>query len=193
MLDFFIALLGGLYYGGKYANEKAKDRKYYLSERKRDELYDHLHEMLTAPGIEGAKFRRDATERVYSGDYYDEICEEFADDFQFIFGDQWKSVLAIPPYGHLDKKCNYKEMVLGLIYASKGWFRFVGGLDAGNWETREIYTRYMQRIEEYLRKNGKDVTFVLKVDEEEKKRGIPSSWSRFQFEELAIGDCKRLW
>lgn len=91
MLDLFIALFGGLYYGGRYASEKIDDHFYKMDQKKYDEVYNIIKEIYCAD----SELMKKATKYVEADEHYDEICKEFGDDLRYILGDEWKSKLHI--------------------------------------------------------------------------------------------------
>ncbi len=119
MFNFFFALFGGLYYGGRYAIEKGNDYAYEMSMVKCRRLSQYYEEMLRADGYTTDEIE----EYVLNGENYNEICENFAEDFQYIYGDDWKSILHIP--SQLDGgQHNDSRWVYRLILASKGKLDF---------------------------------------------------------------------
>lgn len=175
MLDLFIALFGGLYYGGKYIHEKTKLNKYNYNASVWQKHCDDLRSSLCI-SIED-EYR--VQDYVLTGVHYEEICESYAEDFEFVFGSKWIEALRIPPLPPvLDPKIykdeayyfgnpyNHIYWVYRLILASKGkvdsWSLTMGMPIRGSKENREMGIKFAQCIEKRLRQSGHpNLTFVL--------------------------------
>lgn len=95
MFEFFIALFGGLYYGGKFAKEKSDMRAYDKRHKSWQAMRDEI-ERQCASTFEVEQWTQ---EFIASGEHYEEICEWFADDFEYALGSDWKARLRIPRPG----------------------------------------------------------------------------------------------
>lgn len=94
MFEFFIALFGGTYYLGKYANDRAKSKAFDLQMQNRKELRELLRRKYEA----SRELAESVKEYICCGAHYDEICEEFAVDFRYILGEDWQKKIYIPNY-----------------------------------------------------------------------------------------------
>lgn len=84
MLSFFVALFGGMYYGGRLLYEKSVAKSH-------DDFRDYVRridEMITAP-IEVERQGEDIFLRRIN---LEETLDSMSDDMQFVFGDNWKSL-----------------------------------------------------------------------------------------------------
>lgn len=192
MFNFFIALLGGLYYGGKHTHEKSKLNKYNQSANKRQKEYERLRALLcTTP-----KREREVKDYISCGDNYEKICDDFQNDFEFIFGSDWRKSFRLIPYdytlsmrySHLPG-FNYTQWVYRLILASKGYIdnlELNTGYDIGSIKKAgsDMDTKFVQCIEQYLKRNGKNVSFVLQSG---------NNGDHFIIDSLSSYPYKRLW
>lgn len=92
MFEFFIALFGGLFYGNKYSNEKAKLKAY----DERRAAYEATYNDIQSRYVASCETERWAKDFVSSGEHYDEICSWFAEDFRYALGKDWKEKLQLP-------------------------------------------------------------------------------------------------
>lgn len=175
MLDFFIALFGGLYYGGKYAHEKSKLNKCNYKALLRQKQRDDLRSLLCI----STEKENCVKEYILSGSHYEEICDNFAEDFKFVFGSKWIDMLRIPPLPpvldpkiykdeacYFDNPYNHIYWVYRLMLASKGrmdsWSLAMGMPIRGDKENREMGIKFAHCIERRLRQSGHpNLTFVL--------------------------------
>ena len=129
MFEFFIALFGGLFYGNKYSNEKAKLKAY----DDRQSAWMSTLESIQSRYVASAELERWAKDFILKGDHFEDICNWFAEDFRYVFGANWKDKLRIPPKAPvLDPKvykndaysfsvpANHITWVYHLLLAKKG-------------------------------------------------------------------------
>ena len=92
MFEIFIALFGGLFYAGKYSNEKAKLKAY----DDRQNAWMSTLESIQSRYVASYETGLWAKDFISSGEHYDEICSWFAEEFRYVFGKDWKEKLRIP-------------------------------------------------------------------------------------------------
>lgn len=92
MFELFIALFGGLIYGSKYFSEKAKMKAYGERQAVHQAIYNDVQSRYVA-SYETEQWAKDF---ISSGEHYDDICNWFAEDFQYVLGKDWKEKLHIP-------------------------------------------------------------------------------------------------
>lgn len=177
MFEFFIALFGGIYYGGKYAKEKSQKRASDDWRKNRDATIGSLRLRYEA----NYELEKWAEDFVASGKHYDEICEWFADDFQYVFGNDWKTKLKIPQQGfptmvHLYGKQEYHwrmpsahvMWVCNLLLAKKGkmsYWVITWGFPVGGIYEKDMSIKFVERIERQLMNAGvQGVRFALELD-----------------------------
>lgn len=183
MFNFFTALFGGLYYGGKYLKEKAKDNEANRRINNNKILRADIESKFSASLQE----ERQAKEYILSGDNFEMICEKFSNDFEFVFGSQWKDILDIPPkptyripvagrYTNHDISlpCNHIYWVYSLLLASQGkidrW-RLLQGLLVGK-ANYNMSIKFAQCIEKHLRKYDSSIMLVLEQPVETRIAGL---------------------
>lgn len=200
MFEFFIALFGGAYYLCRYCDEKAKTKAYNTKHEKWLSLQSDIKIRYQAD----EKLSRWAKELILSGENYDEICEWFAEDFEYALGTDWKSKLDIPkhyPWSFTvidfptDIPCNI-TWVYHLILAKYGkiddWVIY-GGFKVGDTdEAVRIHTRFAECIEWHLINAGvHGVRFALELSPRvspDKIRG-----GQIKIESLCNYPTYRLW
>lgn len=172
MINFFIALFGGLFYGGKYISERSKDKAYDMNMQLYDKRFDKLKSQITVYDDVAIPLK----EYILSGEHFDEICEEFAADFEFVLGEDWKSKLQIPPNPlRLDPRnrdaysfsipANHLTWVFRLMLASQGKMYIIDlmghSLSIGGFRDEEICLKFAQRIEMHMQKYIPEFRFVV--------------------------------
>ncbi len=166
MLDFFIALFGGAYFAGKYVHEKGKEKQYEIEQSKREAARLRLQSRFVAT----PERARLAEEYVFSGLNYDKICEEFQEDFRYIFGANWRKILQIPPIPITKSKYMVNDSVYhvtwvkSLVLASHGKIedKFIWGYEIMNNEpTKELAYKFLQCMQKRLNSRGFHDSFVI--------------------------------
>ena len=71
MLDFFIALFGGMYYGGRFLSETTSARRCDMEAAARQKLREH---MLTTYCVD---YQEENRIRSYVHTQFDKVCNEF--------------------------------------------------------------------------------------------------------------------
>ena len=177
MLDFFIALFGGLFYRTKLASDKSKikdfDDKLSNDNQRRNELkskYKASYELLN-------KIER----YLISGKNYDEICNNFADDFEFVYGSNWRKKILIP-HGYRGKPDSiYFPLsdvywVYNLILADNGKmdvFKMYDGFVVSSIDNQDRDRKYAQCIAKRLEIRGAgELNLVLEQNGYEEKNNI---------------------
>lgn len=93
MFSLFGFLFGSAYLGVKVAQDsiaKEEGRAYERRLRAQISCIDKIRATVYE--------RNDADAYVLSGTNYDEICQRFQKDFEYVYGSNWKDLLRIPPY-----------------------------------------------------------------------------------------------
>lgn len=85
MLDFFIALFGGLYYGGRYLSEKTSERNYDKESAARKEFREYLQTTYCVDYQERVRIRG------YINTHRDDVYEEFKEELIYVLGDDFRS------------------------------------------------------------------------------------------------------
>lgn len=162
MFELFIALFGGLFYAGKYANEKSKLNAFDKNQRIWQATLDDIREKYEA----NYELEQWAKNFISSGEHFDEICNLFANDFRYVFGDDWRSQLRIPPRPPaLDPKvykkdaysfllpANHIYWVYHLLLATKGkidsW-SILSGFSIGGIDNKDMNVKFAECIERHL-------------------------------------------
>lgn len=202
MVDFFIALFGGLYYGGKYLNEKSKSKAYdrrvalYNATRNRIESY-----------VADYSTEQWAKNFVLSGKNYDKICDWFANDFRYVLGSDWKSKLQIPTHSmYVARGMNpwsdpraHVMWVYHLVLARRGKIdsRIPSyGYPIGGSKNKKKAIKFAKRIEERLHSAGvPDVRLALELDMVGRYRRTPNDvrGGHIVIESLCHNPTHRLW
>lgn len=198
MFNFFTALFGGLYYGGKYTHEKSKLNKYEKSAEEHKKCYNDLQSSLCISFNNEQRIK----EYILSGNYYEEICREYAEDFKFVFGSKWEHILKIPPlppvlnpkvYKHdaysFYVPCNHIYWVYRLILASRGKVDhglLTQGYSVGGISEKEMCIKFANCIEKRLRRSGHpNLTLVLEEN--------PHDADTIKVDSLCNHNYKRMW
>lgn len=92
MFELFIALFGGAFYVGKYLTEAVKLKAY----EERQLARTITLESIKARYMASYEMEQWARYFISSGGHYDDICNWFAEDFQYVLGKDWKEKLHIP-------------------------------------------------------------------------------------------------
>ena len=167
IFSFFVALFGGTYYGGKYTCEQAKLNKYNKSNAAKERYRNRLKATMCAT----LQYEQTVKNNILNGRNYEKICTEFGDDFKFVFGSHWQSILKIPPLPPvLDPKiykdaaysfyvpANHIYWVYRLILASNGKVDnglLTQGYSVGGIMEKEMSIKFAQCIERRLISSGR--------------------------------------
>jgi len=103
MFEFFIALFGGAYYGGKYLKEKSDDIEY---QKRADNSYEWSKKIDFMWSMEPFDKLDDPKERW-------DLLESMSDDLTYVFGENWREQLSAVKY---EKRIWLNEQPWGLIY-----------------------------------------------------------------------------
>ena len=189
MFEFFIALFGITYYIGRYAYDKVKLSAYDKSHAARESICDYIESTMTT----SPQHEQDIKDYINSGDNYEDICEKFEEDFQFVFGSEWRSLLSIPHprifYSKGERAyipSNHKYWVYHLILASEGKVdsrEFRRGYPISAPPSMDIQVKFSQCIERRLHTAGK--TDMILVYEKETQQ--------MKFQSLSLRPHVRLW
>lgn len=176
MFELFIALFGGLFLAGKYFSEKAAARSF----DRRQHDYQVARDNIETKYAASYELEQWAKEFISSGEHFEEICGLFAEDFQYVFGDDWKNKLRIPPRPPvLDPKvykndaysflipANHIYWVYHLMLAQKGkidHWNITSGFSIGGIYDKDMNVKFAERIERRLLNAGvQGVKLVLEL------------------------------
>lgn len=109
MFEFFIALFGGLFYGGKMVQESSNNRAF-------DKHMDVVRDWDNLLGTNGfhSKAAMDIENKLQNPKERAELLETIKDEMEFVFGDAWRYDL--PPYKNSADTVSITESPWGLIY-----------------------------------------------------------------------------
>lgn len=215
MFEFFLALFGGAYYAGKFLTAKSVDKAADLSREQREKLQEECLSKYAASYELSQQVKKD----IISGDRYDYITTEFAQDFQFALGHGWKDMLEIPPKVHISNPIKYDsyfmigsnpsrdiDWVYHLILAEHGkmdtfamWDGYYIGGYLGNINAR-AYTntsiKFAQCVERRLQVAGADIRLALELDmiSSRKRRTTDDlTGGCLKMPEFSVYNTARLW
>lgn len=174
MFSLFTALFGGLYYGGKYAIEKAKTAEVVERNKKERISEDNFRALCAAP----FHLEQEIKEYISCGQHYREICNLLREDLVYSIGADWEEQIEIPNGSY--EACNFSShssttyWIFHLLLAYKGkmsrWEMSMGYMvnhiaihdgDLGkNKIIRPRNIRFLQRIEKRLKENNIPVRLV---------------------------------
>ena len=174
MFELFIALFGGIYYIVKILCKQSQEINYVTKASDRQNTRISLMSKLCLDSKEEFAIQN----YILSGEHFDEICDKFEEDFQFVFGEDWRNKLIIPPkppilnpkiykrdaYSFITP-CNHITWVFRLILASMGkvsseMFSQMGYACGGD-RDQEMCTKFAQRIEMRLRESGVNDIYLM--------------------------------
>ena len=166
MLNFFVTLFNGLYHAGRYFIEGSNEMAYNHNSKLREARIQELERKIRA----STELTVSTEEYIRCGQYFEDICNEFKEDFEFILGDGWKDELNIPNgyYATYHPTVSHHSFwVYHLILAKKGkmdGFKIRSGFPVGDFRIKDMNIRFIQRIERYLHIAGfKDINFALEL------------------------------
>lgn len=198
-MDTAFALLVGLFLLGSYLCEKiqfkiadkrieeGKKRNNYIRNR-----YSAGKELLIA------------NEMLRDYKKYNEIYEWFADDFEYVFGADWKEKLCLSPSGSTCDPSAHTYWVYHLILAKYGKLRNpFHPLEIGSKKDVQMNVRFAECIERHLHKAGAtEIRLVLELEPREvSKKGKPTVYrspihlagGEIVIESLARYETQPLW
>ena len=166
MFDVFIALFGGLYYAGKYSKEKSEMKL-------ADENLDNKKMIWSSLRNKYTDYNTEVWARKYllSGDNYEEICNNFAEYFRYVLGDDWKNNLDIPNGYSVDYRvAMYPKQHIFWVYhmllaeKSKIATDNIGlGFLIGGIQIKDMNIMFAKCIEDILRCKGNNVSLVFEL------------------------------
>lgn len=166
MFNFFTVLFGGLLYGSKQTYEQGKLNAYEDSTSNNQITYSRLKATIGATPATEELLKN----YVLSGEHYKKICNDFQEDFRFVFGGNWKSRLCIPPINSVSKydfqlPMNHVYWVYRLLLASQGKVdssMLTMGYTIGGIHEKDMCVRFAQRIEQQLQEHTEQhIRFVV--------------------------------
>lgn len=177
MFEFFISLFGGLFYGNKYRNEKAKLKAF----DERQKAYSLTRDDIEARYVANYELEKWAKDFILSGQHLEDICNWFAEDFRYVFGAYWKNKLQIPPKPPVLNPQIYKQeaysfmlpvnhitWVYHLLLAKKGKIDHGVpgfGYPIGGINEKDMTVKFAECIEGQLLNAGvRDIRLALELD-----------------------------
>ncbi len=169
MLDFFIALFGGMFLLGKYTNEKIQDKNATIRNNNYITRTNYIKTLYNA----NYDLEKEIKEYIFCGKHFEDICNSLATDLQYVFGSEWKSKLNIPNGYRVNYSALYPSMheywIYHLLLAKKGkidnWITYDGygiGYDINNAKTN---VKFAECIEGRLLNAGcNDLKLALELD-----------------------------
>lgn len=168
MFEFFIALFGGLFYGNKYSNEKAKLKAF----DERQKAYSLTRDDIEARYVANYELEKWAKDFISSGQHFEDICNWFAEDFRYVFGSDWKNKLRIPPVYPAPRTYmeanSHGTWVYHLLLARKGKIDHGVpgfGYPIGGINEKDMTIKFAECIEGQLLNAGvRDIRLALELD-----------------------------
>lgn len=195
MFEFFIALFGGAYYSAKYANEKHELRSIDKEITNKNAFIRSLKSRVCAD----SQTEYQTAEYVKCGKHFDEICKELEEDFLFILGENWRSIIRIPKnYGDYSSLKGHSYWAYHLLLAKTGKmdsFEFSQGYCVGGIREKDANIRFAQRIEKRLNEAGVNVRLALELDMWYQSRRTPDQvcGGNIKIESVSYCPTHRLW
>lgn len=187
MVEFFIALFGGLYYGGRYLGEKTLEHKHDMAVATRQKLREHIINTYCVDRNENLN------NRAYVNTNFDKICDEFKEELTYALGDDFKPEFSKPiprECRGIDWSGDPRVWLYRLVLASRGKIDddlaiWSSGYHLGSPEYRERNQRFAEMIEKRLIAAGVNDIKLVVVHEH-------YGYS-VQIQSLCIGQYQRLW
>lgn len=163
MFNIFIALFGGLYYGGKYISEASETKKVLRETR------CQFSDMEKFKSLYGASFEANyqLKEYIMCGKNFEEICNILSRELEDVLGSNWKQELDIPKGFRINNDvflpCQHIYWVYHLLLSKKGKMdiqNMSSGYSISTIDTRERNIKFLQHIENNLRENNVPVILV---------------------------------
>ncbi len=174
MFSLFKTLFGGLYYGGKIINEKAKTAEAVEKNKNIRISQDDFEIAYAAP----FDMEQEIKEYISCGQHYQEICDKLKEDLEYSIGADWEQQIYIPNGRY--EACDFSShssttyWIYHLLLAHKGkmsrWRMTTGHMinniaihdcDVGKNKTiRPRNIRFLQCIEKRLIENNVSVRLV---------------------------------
>ncbi len=209
MFELFTALFGGLYYGGKYLCEKANESSYDNRMKK----IEYARENIKFKYVASMELENWAKDFILSGEHFDDICDWFADDFRYVFGENWKNELRIPPRPPVLNPKIYKKdaysfsmpinhitWVYYLLLAKEGKIDSMiptFGFPIGGINEKDMCIRFAERIERRLIDCGADdIRLALELDNittDHRRTPDEVCGGDIKIESLCVYPTYRLW
>lgn len=176
MFEFFIALFGGLFYGGKYINETQALKNC----DKQRELHALTYNDIQTRYVADLQTEHEVRDFISSGKHFEDLCNWFQDDFRYVFGDTWRDKLQIPPKHPVLNFKFYKKddlfslpnnhitWVYHLLLAKQGKIDhkvLSNGYPIGGVNEKDITVKFAECIERQLLNSGvQGIRLVLELD-----------------------------
>ena len=195
MFEFFIALFGSLFYGGKFTSDKVQSR----AAKQRFSKDEIVRKELLAKCEADAATQQEVANYLLSGAHYPDICDKYSDAFEAVFGDRWKNELRIPRGSRwksnaLSQPLSDAYWVYHLILADKGKMTrsaMYDGFPVSSVDNQNRDTQFVRQIENKLLKSGIEIKLVL--EQTRKQAASHISGCRFKPEAFCNFPTRRLW
>lgn len=169
MIDFFIALFGGIFYGTKLLSERLSNSEY----NRRSEERKNINKLMEQKIVASKELSQEAKEKAFltkgkTAEYIRSVYEELEDDFKFVFGND----VDIKNLLYLDYNINYDTTLVNrsvhvlayeFLLSHKGKVDcepYIMGFRLGGSNTIERDIKFYQRLEHNLNANGAGVILL---------------------------------
>lgn len=187
MFEFFIALFGGLFYGGKFLNEKSKDKAYELS-YKTQTINDNCKKSEWKSKVTDRNLEMELEAFIFDLSNYDEVWKEVSEAYNEMPWETENFICLSPSmvetlygkgYSKKQKENiakNNRDKALRIMLARQGKLRCYDadyGVTTGYWENIPLLTQqkwakekteFMLWITEQLRQHGIDEKLYIQDD-----------------------------
>ena len=201
MIDLFIAMFGGIYLAGKIAADNARSREAdkELAEQKSNREY--IKDSYAA----SYELEKEVKTYITKGKHIDDICKILKDDFEYVFGKEWKSKVYLPKgYGAYNSNefivpSMHTYWIYHLLLAKMGkvdsWTIF-SGYKIGGIAHKDMCIKFADCIEKEINKaTGDNIRLVMELETIGGVRRTPDRicGGTIRFESLCICPSCRLW
>ena len=162
MFEFFIALFGGLFYGGVALSERSNNKRL-------DKFHDNVDEWKNL--LDGCDVMRETERQLTNPDTRWEALNSIADQLKFVYGEGWETLYYSEPSFRGDYRWSQWIQAAQILVAKRGKIDVDMGLYRGielsfmNESERAVVLRVFQVVEqfiqEYLNINHPDKPSIL--------------------------------
>lgn len=163
MLDFFIALFGGLSLGKKIVSDNISKSISNKSTEYNNKLNERIKQRVEATN----DLEQEIKERLLCGDYADEIYDELYDDLVFVFGSaDLNRVFPLPRFrynsiGDLRSPTYWAYQLLLAHRGKVSWQAYMHGFPIGGMDMKDKNIKLCHWIEYNLQQNNTDIRLYM--------------------------------